>query len=84
MPTLVVLDLKLPKVSGLEVLQWIRTQPELAQLRVIILSSSNRQSNKDAAAARRADEYFVKPGHFDNWMKMVTTLKTSWLEAQRA
>jgi CheY-like chemotaxis protein len=82
MPTLVLLDLNLPKVLGLEVLKWIRAQPSLAGLRVIVFSSSTREADRSAAAALGATAYFVKPNRYDNWVAMVTALKTSWLEPE--
>jgi CheY-like chemotaxis protein len=67
MPRLVVLDLRLPKMSGLEVLKWIRSQPDLHYLPVVMLTSSNRRA---------------KPGPFGEWVAMVHALKTSWLDPQ--
>jgi CheY-like chemotaxis protein len=60
MPQLVLLDLKLPKVSGLEVLRWIRSQPALRQLPVIMLTSSQEPSDLDQAYALGANSYLVK------------------------
>jgi CheY-like chemotaxis protein len=76
------MDLRLPKMSGLEVLKWIRMQTELHYLPVVILSSSNRKADKDAAAAVRADQYLLKPGPFGEWVAMVNALKTAWLDPQ--
>ena len=81
MPRLVILDLKLPKFSGLEVLQWIRAQPDLHYLPAVMLTSSNRKADKDAAAAVRADQYHLKPGPFREWVALIHALKISWLEA---
>lgn len=60
LPQLVLLDLKLPKVSGLDVLKWIRSQPSLAQLPVIMLTSSQEPSDLDQAYALGANSYLVK------------------------
>jgi CheY-like chemotaxis protein len=79
LPGLVLLDLKMPKATGLDVLRWIRSQPALLGLRVIIFSSSNYASDIIAAHALRIDAYLVKPGRLDEWIAMVDTLKTSWL-----
>jgi CheY-like chemotaxis protein len=72
MPRLVVLDLRLPKMSGLEVLKWIRMQRDLHYLPVVMLTSSNRPADREAAAAVRADQYILKPGAFSEWVAMVT------------
>src|SRR4030095_10881134 len=60
LPRLVVLDLRLLKMSGLEVLKWIRSQPDLHYLPVVMLTSSTRRVDKEAAAAVRADQYILK------------------------
>jgi len=61
LPPVVFLDLKLPFVSGHEVLGWIRKQEHLAGLRVVILSSSNEEVDVTRAAKLGADRYLEKP-----------------------
>jgi len=78
-PSLVLMDLKLPKVSGLDVLKWIRAQPTLQELRVIVLSSSKRPPDIGAAHSLRIDAYLVKSHTFDEWVDMVRHLRDSWL-----
>src|SRR5262245_8756225 len=73
-PVLVLVDLKMPRMSGLELLQWIRSQPALDELPIIILSSSLRPSDKEQAMAFGTDDYFVKPGKLQNLMIMVKTV----------
>jgi CheY-like chemotaxis protein len=82
MPCLVLLDLKMPKVTGLEVLRWIRSQPALVGLRVIVLSSSNYPADINAAHVLRIDSYLVKPGNFHEWVAMVDTLNVYWLKGR--
>lgn len=60
-PTRVLLDLKLPRISGLEVLAWIRSRPRLRELPVIVLTSSNVKSDADQARALGVDDFHVKP-----------------------
>ncbi len=79
MPMLMLMDLKLPKMSGFDVLKWLRSQPELQALRVIVLSSSRLPPDIGAAHALRINAYLVKPALFDEWVAMVDTLKESWL-----
>jgi CheY-like chemotaxis protein len=69
-------------MSGLEVLKWIRLQPDLHYLPVVMLTSSNRKADRDAAAPVRADQYILKPGPFGEWVAMIHALKTSWLGPQ--
>jgi CheY-like chemotaxis protein len=59
-PTLVLMDLKLPRLSGLEVLAWMKTRPELAGLPVIILSSSTEKTDVSGAYALGANVYLSK------------------------
>lgn len=73
MPGLVLLDLKLPRVHGLQVLQWIREQPTTRALRVIILSSSNQE--RDTAKALGITDYWLKSAEPGVLFKMVASLK---------
>jgi CheY-like chemotaxis protein len=61
MPSLIFLDLKLPFVHGFQVLEWIRQQPSISQIPVIVLTSSPEQSDRDKAEALGAQSYLVKP-----------------------
>src|SRR3954451_11936983 len=61
MPCLVLLDLKLPRVSGFEVLEWIRANTELSRLPVVVLSRSHLIQDMDLAREKRANSYLVKP-----------------------
>ena len=78
MPCLVLLDLKLPKISGLEVLNWIREQPAIHSLPVIVLSSSNVPEDVSSAYELCANAYLVKPGQTDGLLKMVAGLRDFW------
>jgi CheY-like chemotaxis protein len=60
LPLLVLLDIKLPRKSGLEVLEWIRSRPELKNVPVIMLTSSNESNDLDRAYALGANSYLVK------------------------
>jgi len=77
-PGLVLLDLKLPQVMGLEVLKWIRQQPGMP-LVVIILTAS--AENVDVATAYRlgANAFLVKPSEASKFQEMVKAIKDFWL-----
>jgi CheY-like chemotaxis protein len=60
-PDLVLLDLKMPRRSGLEVLMAIRADPELRGIQVMVLTSSDQQSDIDAGILAGADYYLTKP-----------------------
>ena len=78
LPCLVLLDLKLPYVMGLDVLKWIRQRPELAPI-VIILSASAAEADITAAYRLGADGYVVKPCGNHKLVDMVKTIKDLWL-----
>jgi CheY-like chemotaxis protein len=61
LPDIILLDLKIPEISGHQVLEWIRTRPEFEAIAVYILSSSGEISDRTRAAAANAAGYFVKP-----------------------
>jgi len=77
-PTHVLLDLKLPEISGLEVLEWIRSQPSLERLPVIVLSSSREPSDLDRAKGLGIDGYEVKPVEFSALVATVRTIARRW------
>jgi CheY-like chemotaxis protein len=80
LPGLVLLDLKLPRLSGLDVLRWIRQQPAIHLLPVIVLSSSNKPQDVCNAYALRANAYLVKPTHANGLMEMIASLKDFWFQ----
>jgi DNA-binding response OmpR family regulator len=72
------LDLKLPKVSGIELLAWVRSQDRLAGLRVIVLSSSTEKSDVDQTRALKVDGYYVKPVSFDELVEITRGICRQW------
>ena len=78
LPTLILLDLKLPRRDGHEVLQWIRARPEFAALPVVVLTCSDRQDDVGKAYACGANSYLVKPPQFEELTAMVRMLSTFW------
>jgi CheY-like chemotaxis protein len=78
-PSLMFLDLKMPKVSGFEVLEWINTQKNLGDLKVVVLSSSGLQSDIQRARTLGAHDYRVKPADIDDMISMVKELAAKWL-----
>lgn len=79
LPVLVLLDLKLPRKSGHEVLEWLRTQPNLKRLPVVVLTASSESSDVNLAYDLGANSYLVKPVTFDSLVEMVKTLNLYWL-----
>jgi CheY-like chemotaxis protein len=62
-PSLVVLDVKMPRMSGLEVLQRLRADPTIARVPVVMFTSSTQDSDIEVSRARGADAYLVKPSN---------------------
>ena len=79
LPACVLLDIKLPSKSGLEVLQWIRSNPATKRLPVIMLTSSLLASDVNQAYDLGANSYLIKPPNLDNLIELVKTIDTYWL-----
>ena len=80
LPDLVLLDLKLPRMSGLEVLTWLRKQPKLQRLPVIVLTSSRETADVNRAYELGANSYLLKPVTFDALARIVSDLDRYWGE----
>ena len=79
LPILVLLDLKLPRKSGHEVLEWLRGQANLKRLPVVVLTASSESSDVNRAYDLGANSYLVKPVTFDALVEMVKTLNLYWM-----
>ena len=79
-PILLLLDLKLPKKSGLEVLAWVRGQPPFKRLPVVMLTSSNQPEEIDTAYDLGANSYLVKPGSIDDFVQLAKAIETYWVQ----
>ena len=80
LPAVVFLDLKLPYISGHDVLAWIRRQKEFESLVVIVLTSSNEASDLSRCYALGANSYLVKPPTPDQLEDLAKAFKWYWLE----
>ena len=78
LPVLVLLDLKLPRRSGLEVLEWIRGS-ECKRVPVVMLTSSKESSDINRAYDLGANSYLVKPVGFDNLFELIRSLNLYWM-----
>ena len=75
-PELLIVDLNLPKQSGLDVLRRVRDNPKCNPAKVMVLSSSGAQQDKDAAARLGADIYIRKPTRLGDFLQLGATIKT--------
>ena len=83
LPCLVLLDLNMPKKSGIEVLQWIREKPSFRTLPVLVLTSSLQESDIERAYLAGANAYLAKPSQPDELTVMAEAIKSFWLGQNR-
>ena len=79
LPKVVLLDLKLPKVDGLDVLRQIKTDPRTCSIPVVVLTSSREQSDLVESYELGVNSYIVKPVNFEGFTKAVQDLGLYWL-----
>jgi CheY-like chemotaxis protein len=78
-PGLILLDLRLPKVDGLEVLKIIKTDPDLTRIPVVVLTTSAAETDMIKAYESHANSYLVKPVDFVQFTALMETLGYYWL-----
>jgi len=77
-PRLVLLDLKMPKVSGMEVLRELKSNPLTQKIPVVVLTSSKEEPDVDSAYRLGANSYIVKPVGFENFADAVSEIGLYW------
>jgi CheY-like chemotaxis protein len=80
LPTLVLLDLKMPGVDGFDVLKWLRLQPGLRRLLVVVFTSSDYPGDVNRAYELGANSYLLKPLEFDKLQETARYLQNYWLK----
>src|SRR6266404_5449135 len=80
LPTLLVVDLKLPEIDGFDIIQKVRKDSELRNLRIVVLSSSSEPSDISRAHDLGANAYHVKPNDPNALVGMVEGLRTYWVD----
>jgi len=78
LPSLLLVDVKMPRMGGLELLQWVRARPEFASLVVIMFSSSDHESDVRRAWQLGANSYVVKPHGLKASIKLAHALENWW------
>ncbi len=76
---MILLDLKLPRVDGLDVLRRLREHPVSRDLPVVVLTSSSEDRDVKAAYGLHANSYIVKPVNFEKFMDVAAQIKLYWL-----
>lgn len=79
LPSMMLLDLKMPRKNGFEVLRWLRAQPGLKRLPVVVLTSSKEDPDINRAYELGANTYVVKPVQFEGLAEMMKSLTFYWL-----
>lgn len=79
-PDLLLLDLKLPRMDGFEVLQWIRQQPGGKKLLVIVLTCSEDVYKVNKAYQSGANSFLVKPADIENYASLARTMARFWFD----
>ena len=83
LPFLILLDLKMPRMNGFEVLEWVRRQPDFKRLLIVVLTSSHLQRDVDRAYELGANSYLVKPVEFDEMVHLIQRFEAYWSEINR-
>jgi CheY-like chemotaxis protein len=83
LPNLVILDLKMPRKTGFEVLEWLKTQPTLKRIPAVVLTSSNQPKDITRAYDLHANSYLVKPNAFEDLVKLTENAQAYWLDMNR-
>jgi two-component system response regulator len=79
LPRLILLDLKMPKVSGMQVLEKVKSDPNLKSIPVVILTSSNEDPDIAKCYALGANSYIVKPVESNNFFNAIKELGLYWM-----
>src|SRR5947208_17166337 len=79
LPSLLLLDLRMPRKDGYEVLQWIRSHPGVRKLRIVVLTTSDDIQDVNRAYQLGANSFLVKPVDFSNFVELTQSIKGYWL-----
>jgi CheY-like chemotaxis protein len=81
-PGLMLLDLKMPWMDGMDVLAWLRSQRQYDTLPVVVLTSSKLQSDVDRSRELGVYDYRVKPHAFEDFVRLLDDVRKCWLDEQ--
>lgn len=83
-PNLVLLDLHMPRLDGLDVLRRVKQDAALRHIPMVVLTTSNAPADREACRGLGADDYVVKPNDFGLFVDLIEALKDRWLGGQPA
>ena len=83
LPKVILLDLKMPKVDGIEVLRRLKADPSTQAVPVVVMTSSNEEKDVVASYRLGVNSYIVKPVQFDEFLKKVAEIGLYWLLTNR-
>jgi CheY-like chemotaxis protein len=78
-PHLILLDLRLPRIDGLEVLREIKSSPDLSDIPCVVLTTSRAEGDMVKAYRLHANSYLVKPGSYENFAQLMAEIERYWL-----
>jgi CheY-like chemotaxis protein len=78
-PHLILLDLRLPRMDGLEVLREIKASPDLADIPCVVLTTSHSEGDMLKAYRLHANSYLVKPGDYGRFVELISGVERYWL-----
>jgi CheY-like chemotaxis protein len=73
LPSLIILDLNMPKWDGRKTLNYLKKQPHLANIPVVILTTSNSNTDRESCALLGASSYYTKPYRFDDYKQIISS-----------
>jgi CheY-like chemotaxis protein len=82
-PNVLLLDLKMPRMNGFEVLEWVRKKSPMPQLPVVVFSASLEEKDRQKAYSLGANSFLVKPSDPKKLISMVQTMEMYWLKVNQ-
>lgn len=81
LPQLILMDLNMPRMNGVELLKAVKYDEALAHIPVVVFTTSGAERDREACAALGAEDYLVKPGAFQDFVSLVGNLTSRWLQS---
>lgn len=79
LPRLILVDLKMPGITGFDLIRWIRQQPSLRGVRIVVLTASNEIRDVNQAYELGANSFLVKPVNFEDFVRLTHAIEGYWI-----